>query len=218
MAHIALFPIPDCVAFPSTVYPLHVFEPRYRKMIEHCIASAMPIGICHTQKILKAAELEQSLEQRLQSNQATYKPVTVFSAGPCELLQTLEDGRLLVNIHLNARYQLGEIVQTLPFNIAECDVLNDKVMSPSEQAQAELSKDKILQRLLAMTHDMPEANSVLNSEVWQNKTATQLSFELFQFLQFDTEFMQMLLEMTDVPERLSTILKLLNNQWSDDDQ
>ena len=30
---VALFPIPDLVAFPGTVIPLHVFEPRYRKMV-----------------------------------------------------------------------------------------------------------------------------------------------------------------------------------------
>ena len=30
---IALFPIPDLVAFPGAMVPLHVFEPRYREML-----------------------------------------------------------------------------------------------------------------------------------------------------------------------------------------
>ena len=34
---VALFPIPDLVAFPGTVIPLHVFEPRYRKMVHDCV-------------------------------------------------------------------------------------------------------------------------------------------------------------------------------------
>ena len=34
-----LFPLPGTVFFPHTLLPLHVFEPRYRQMTEHVIAS-----------------------------------------------------------------------------------------------------------------------------------------------------------------------------------
>lgn len=30
---VAVFPLPDCVLFPHTLLPLHIFEPRYRKMV-----------------------------------------------------------------------------------------------------------------------------------------------------------------------------------------
>jgi uncharacterized protein len=30
---IAIFPLPNCVLFPGVVQPLHIFEPRYRKMM-----------------------------------------------------------------------------------------------------------------------------------------------------------------------------------------
>ena len=30
LLEVALFPIPNVVAFPGVVLPLHVFEPRYR--------------------------------------------------------------------------------------------------------------------------------------------------------------------------------------------
>ena len=49
---VALFPIPDLVAFPGTVIPLHVFEPRYRKMVHDCVESGRKIGVCHTVKEL----------------------------------------------------------------------------------------------------------------------------------------------------------------------
>ena len=38
MTDIALFPIPNCVAFPGTVFPLHVFEPRYRSLFPQDMA------------------------------------------------------------------------------------------------------------------------------------------------------------------------------------
>ncbi|MBI3455520.1 MAG: LON peptidase substrate-binding domain-containing protein [Candidatus Rokubacteria bacterium] len=34
---IPIFPLPDVVFFPETVLPLHVFEPRYRRMIADCL-------------------------------------------------------------------------------------------------------------------------------------------------------------------------------------
>src|SRR5689334_20614407 len=34
-----LFPLPDLVMFPHVVLPLHIFEPRYRQMTEHSLAS-----------------------------------------------------------------------------------------------------------------------------------------------------------------------------------
>jgi Lon protease-like protein len=40
MVEVALFPIPDSVNFPGVPCPLHVFEPRYRKMAQHLLEMA----------------------------------------------------------------------------------------------------------------------------------------------------------------------------------
>jgi Lon protease-like protein len=32
-----MFPLPGSVFFPNTLLPLHIFEPRYRQMTEHCL-------------------------------------------------------------------------------------------------------------------------------------------------------------------------------------
>ena len=42
---IPLFPLPDIVLFPSVRLPLHIFEERYKTMIEACIDSSMPFGV-----------------------------------------------------------------------------------------------------------------------------------------------------------------------------
>ena len=36
--HIPIFPLPDVVLFPHTLLPLHIFEPRYRQMVQGCLA------------------------------------------------------------------------------------------------------------------------------------------------------------------------------------
>ena len=43
---VPIFPLPETVFFPKTHLPLHVFEPRYRKMTEDCIAESLPMAIC----------------------------------------------------------------------------------------------------------------------------------------------------------------------------
>jgi Lon protease-like protein len=40
-----LFPLPNLVFFPQTRMPLHIFEPRYRRMIEDAVAGEMRFGI-----------------------------------------------------------------------------------------------------------------------------------------------------------------------------
>ena len=80
MVEVALFPIPNSVNFPGVPCALHVFEPRYRQMVRHCIETDMLMGICHTEKVLHDGGDAQSMSEALSSNQSTYKPCRIFSA------------------------------------------------------------------------------------------------------------------------------------------
>lgn len=44
-----IFPL-DVVLFPGMVLPLHIFEPRYREMIERCEEEQIPFGVVLIQK------------------------------------------------------------------------------------------------------------------------------------------------------------------------
>ena len=37
LARLPVFPLPRVVFFPGTALPLHLFEPRYRRMVEDCV-------------------------------------------------------------------------------------------------------------------------------------------------------------------------------------
>jgi Lon protease-like protein len=39
LGDVPVFPLPQAVLFPRALLPLHIFEPRYRAMVAHCIAS-----------------------------------------------------------------------------------------------------------------------------------------------------------------------------------
>ncbi len=42
---IALFPLPGAIILPGSILPLHIFEPRYRQMLEDCVASNPYFGM-----------------------------------------------------------------------------------------------------------------------------------------------------------------------------
>jgi uncharacterized protein len=42
---VPLFPLPHLVFFPRTYLPLHIFEPRYREMVEYALSTHQMIGM-----------------------------------------------------------------------------------------------------------------------------------------------------------------------------
>ena len=210
MVDVALFPIPNSVTFPGVPCPLHVFEPRYRQMVQHCIDNDMLMGVCHTEKVVHSNARQQSVEEALSSNQNTYKPCTVFSAGPVKLMQTLDDGRLLIQVDTEVRLQLVEEKQTLPFSIWSCDELPDDSCDDDTLQAMEQTKAKILQRLLTITHDNEQVQVVLKGDYWQAMPALEFSFAVAGLIGMPGELGQQLLEMTDAHARLERVLEMLN--------
>jgi len=205
----ALFPIPNLVAFPGTVIPLHVFEPRYRQLIKDSLESQRMIGVCHTRKTIRDAPKDQTAAEMLSSNQATYQPQEVFSAGPCKLIDTTPDGRLLAEIHVEKRLLIKAERQTLPYRIVTCEIIDDQKEGEEEAINsdsAQLQKD-----IIAALHPMiakqnrQAADSLLNP-AW---TSTDFSFGIFQYLRLDPDLMQQILECRSSFERLSTIWQVL---------
>jgi Lon protease-like protein len=184
-------------------------------MIQHCVETETLLAICHTEKQLSAAKQAESLEQALSSNQATYRPYDVFSAGRCELLETLKDGRLLLNVHLQQRYRLDQQLQQLPYQIYECTEFNDRLLTGSEIRECTEIRDNILHRLVALGHGDPairkSVNQMMESQEWLAKTDSQFSLALFGVVHFEPELMQKILEMDSAPQRLAFTLELLND-------
>ncbi|MGH1441359.1 MAG: LON peptidase substrate-binding domain-containing protein [Cellvibrionaceae bacterium] len=212
MYKVAVFPIPNCVTFPGTSFPLHVFEPRYRNMIQYCLENDSLLAIAHTQKVLREAKTDQAPAEVLQSNQATYKPYPIFSAGKCELLQTLDDGRLYLQVHMESRFQAIEEEQTLPFSIFCCEAYSDVPVETDQLKTTALLKDKVLNRLLALTASVSDIQMLLKSEEWSKKSVSDFSFSIFSLLQFNPELQQQVLEMQSVEGRLNYLLDMLNKK------
>lgn len=171
----------------------------------------MPMGICQTTGIVHAVDHLQTQEEVLNSNQTTYKPCDIFSAGPVELLQELDDGRMAIRVNVDRRLVLNAETQTLPFSIWQCEELSDYEIDAAELPYLDQTRQKVLQRLLAITFRDKELQVELCREHWQKMPASQFSFEINGLLEFDPEFSQQLLELRHPQQRLSTLLSQLNS-------
>jgi hypothetical protein len=211
MINVALFPIPNSVNFPGVPVPLHVFEPRYRRMVRYCIENELMMGVCHTEKVIHANTREQTREEALSTNQSTYKPCKVFSAGKVELIDELDDGRMAIVVNCEVRLQLKQERQTLPFSIWQCEAYDDKPVSGEALSRLNQTHQKIMQRLLTIGHDNDEFHTMLKSDHWQKLTAVEFSFIVNSLFGIPAEIKQDLLEMFDTQQRLEFILDMLNS-------
>jgi len=212
MIEVALFPIPNSVNFPGVPITLHVFEPRYRKMVKYCIDHNMMMGVCHTEKVVHAKTQNQTQEEVLSSNQSTYKPCAVFSAGKVELLEEMDDGRMVILVNFETRLKLQKERQTLPFNIWTCKPYEDEPLE-DEYLVGSLKQthEKIMQRLMTISYGNDEVQKMLAKEHWQNMSSIEFSFLVNGLIAMPTEIKQDLLEMRRPQERLDAILKMVNS-------
>ena len=93
---IPLFPLPDVVLFPRASLPLHIFEPRYRRMVADALAGDRTIGM-----VLLRPGWEADYYGR--------PPVfAVGCAGRIEQCQTLEDGKYNLVLRGLTRFRVVE--------------------------------------------------------------------------------------------------------------
>jgi Lon protease-like protein len=108
---IPLFPLPNAVLFPKMALPLHVFEPRYRKMVVDAQATHRTIGM---------TLLKPGWEADYQGRPAVYSP---GCAGTLEQCEPLADGRFNIVLRGVARFRILQEHAGEPYRLASVEPL-----------------------------------------------------------------------------------------------
>ncbi len=103
---VPVFPLPGVVFFPRTVLPLHIFEPRYRRMVRDASSGDGRLAV---------ALLRPGWEGDYEGSPAFHDIATV---GRMEDLEPLPDGRFNLRLVGLERVLLKEIVREKPYRIA----------------------------------------------------------------------------------------------------
>lgn len=89
-----LFPL-NTVLFPGMLLPLHIFEPRYRDMVTHCVAERRPFGVA----LIRAGE----------EVGAPAQPHPVGTYGQIARVERLPEGRMNIELIGQERFRIVEL-------------------------------------------------------------------------------------------------------------
>ena len=148
---IPLFPLPNAVLFPGMPLPLHIFEPRYRKMVRDALSGPRVIGM-----VLLRAGFEADYEGR--------PPIySIGCAGRMDRCDSLPDGRFNIVLRGLRRFRVVDEHLGEPYRVATVVGLDD----PAGDAKAlAAARPKLLAAigrasdgpaLLVMQNEMPPA-------------------------------------------------------------
>jgi len=107
---LGVFPLPPLVLFPHVHLPLHIFEPRYRTLLEHAMAA---------DRRFVMAVLKPGYEENYYGNPDVYP---LACAGRVVKHHTLPDGCSDVVLRGERVVQLEEFVSDSPFRVARLRV------------------------------------------------------------------------------------------------
>lgn len=188
-ATIPLFPLPASVLFPRMPLPLHVFEPRYRKMVKDVLAAERLIGM---------TLLRPGWEDDYLGRPAVYP---IGCAGEVHHYESLADGRYNVVLRGVSRFRVLDEHEGQPYRVASIQALPDE---PGDAAALAAARGR-LSEAVALATDGPAVLVVqpeLPDEIFVNALCQSLPLESVE--------QQSLLDCDRVSERCERLLEILD--------
>lgn len=209
---ISLFPIPGSVSLPYSIVPLHVFEPRYRKMIKDSIGQKRRIGVAHTKRVIAPSKMPMNANELdfLNSNQESYEAYPIFSAGFAEILETLPDGRLIVQIKMDSRFEIVEELQQIPYKIIKCTPYNDTDLNENSMTIKKLRHNLDLMFIDLASADQSGLKTFIESSEWTEIPLEEYSFAIYSLVALEPDNLQKVLELKSPIERISFLNDVLS--------
>ena len=191
-----LFPLPNLVLFPYVIQPLHIFEPRYRRLMADALAG---------DRLMAMALLKPGWEEDYQQRPAIHPVVCL---GKIFKEERLPDGRYNLLLHGLARARVLEELPTgKPYRSARVELLADVPVHPARTEQ-ELRKQLEVQ-MTRWFQGQSQALEQLRQLLKSTLSLGTLS-DIFSFaLALGVEVKQQLLEEVRVEPRVRTLLACL---------
>ena len=193
-----LFPLPNLVLFPHVMQPLHVFEPRYRDLLEDALSD---------DRLIAMATLSPGWESDYEGRPALY-PIACL--GRITTYHRLEDGTYnVLLLGLRRVRLLRELRPTGSFREAEVELCEE--YSPPRPAIVRAAlRRRLREALLEILPFLPEAQEQLDQLLGTDVSLGVLTDLISYMLEFDLRDKEALLAQTDVHRRAESLLKHLS--------
>ena len=179
MPDIPLFPL-NVVLMPGTPLPLHIFEERYKQMVNECLDSETEFGM-------------------ILADEGGTRRVGC-TARIVELVQRYDDGRMLILVEGSRRFRLKNIFTGKPYYVGEIEYLED---GPEEDVSA------LAEECVALLERVIEAATEGSVGIEIEPPYRNLSFAIAGRVEFDLDTRQEILELPTEKGRLEKVKELL---------
>lgn len=180
---ISLFPL-DVVLFPGELLPLHIFEPRYRRMVRECLDAKAPFGML--------LALPNGIAR------------VGCSAEILEVTKRYDDGRMDILAIGRDPYRVLDLFTDDPLLAGAVDYLEDEDSLLDPQSRAKLVELYEVCYTLLFTGMPPDLSRSPHSS---------LSFAIAGTLPLDLLCKQQILELRSEAERQDRLLRYLR-EWA----
>jgi ATP-dependent Lon protease len=189
---IPLFPLPNLVLFPNIIVPLHIFEERYKLMINSCIDREDVFGL-----VLLRSGADSESEDTIHRVGVTARIVEV---------ERLDEGQLNVLCEGESRFRIYRFGQRLPFWSGAVDFFED-----NETPAATSLHDQVVELYRSVAELSAQLSGSGSPELSIPDSSADLSFMVSYILDIEYEEKQKLLEMTSTAERLRMLVAHLTD-------
>jgi Lon protease-like protein len=180
LTDIPLFPL-NVVLMPGTPLPLHIFEERYKQMVDECLESGAEFGMVLAD------------ESGTRQVGCTAKIV--------ELVQRYDDGRMVILVEGARRFKLNNVMTGEPYYVGDVEYLEDE---PAEDDVSALAEECV-----ALLERVIEAATEGSVGIEIEPPYRNLAFAIAGRIEFDLEARQEILELSTEKERLAKVKALL---------
>ncbi len=187
---VPLFPLPNVVLFPGVSLPLHIFEERYKSMINACIDDDAPFGV-----VLLGGERE---------TVSSIQNVGVLAR--VSEVERLDDGRMNIVTEGEVRFRILKFTSRAPAWRAEVDLMEE---DPEPDTELTPLASELGEMYLEAYHTSLELTGEQPGRIDLPTSATELSFVVPYVLDMEVEKKQALLESTSTRDRLRTLIGYL---------
>ena len=198
---IAVFPLPGVVFFPYTALPLHVFEPRYREMVQWCIAEERPMAVT---LISPGREGEQLGDPPFEA---------VAGLGKIVHSERLPDGRYHILLRGAGRVKLTEVDRDTAFRQATAELIPD--ILPENPGTLRAQVDSLEALAVGLNQHWPQGSNMISRLLNQTREPAALSNCLCSALWNEPLDRQRMLSLADVEERMTLVVDRLARVMAD---
>jgi len=196
---VPVFPLPTVVLYPHVSIPLHIFEPRYLKMVEDALAGDTMIAM---------ASFHPGWEKEYDGNPPIREIVCV---GTISSYNRLEDGRYIIALKGKYRGKIASEDFSLPYRKASVEIMEDFI-HPAEMDLAIRKAEETMKLWSAAVAGGFSSELEISSEPPRSVTdVVAISYKIADGLKVAHNLKVQLLEMDSVLERLETERAALEN-------